>query len=68
METRVTPPRRREGFTRGRGGRQFDNVQRNDRFKNSESSGNQNGDTSQRETILETLEIEDKVEEILEVI
>ena len=44
----VTPPRRRGGFNRGRGGRQFDNVQRNDRFKNSESNGNQNRDTSQR--------------------
>ena len=44
----VTPPRRRGGFNRGRGGRQFDNVQRNDRFKNSESNGNQDGDTSQR--------------------
>ena len=44
----VTPPRRRGGFHRGRGGRQFNNVQRNDRFKNSESNGNQNGDTSQR--------------------
>ena len=44
----VTPPRRRGGFNRGRGGRQFDNVQRNDRFKNSENNGNQNGDTSQR--------------------
>ena len=29
----VTPPRRRRGFNRSRGGRQFDNVQRNDRFK-----------------------------------
>ena len=44
----VTPPRRRGGFNRGRGGRHFDNVQRNDRFKNSENNGNQNGDTSQR--------------------
>ena len=44
----VTPPRRRGGFNRGKGGRQFDNIQRNDRFKNSESNGNQNGDTSQR--------------------
>ena len=44
----VTPPRRRGGFNRGRGGRQFDNVQRNDRFKNSENNGNRNGDTSQR--------------------
>ena len=30
----VTPPRRRGGFNRGRGGRQFDNVQRNEKFKN----------------------------------
>ena len=44
----VTPPRRRGGFNRGRGGRQFDNVQRNDRFKNSENNGSQNGDTGQR--------------------
>ena len=44
----VTPPRRRGGFNRGRGGRQFDNVQRNERFKNSENNGNQNGDNSQR--------------------
>ena len=43
----VTPPRRRGGFNRG-GGRQFDNVQRDDRFKTSESNGNQNGNTSQR--------------------
>ena len=27
----VTPLRRRGGFTRGRGGRQFDNMQQNDR-------------------------------------
>ena len=46
-EPEVTPPRRRGGFNRGRGGRQFDNVQRNDRFKNNENNGNQNGDTSQ---------------------
>ena len=44
----VTPPRRRGGFNRDRGGRQFDNVQRNDRFKNSKNNGNQNGDTSKR--------------------
>ena len=44
----VTPPRRRGGFNRGRGGRQFDNVQRNDRFKNNENNCNQDGDTSQR--------------------
>ena len=44
----VTPPRRRGGFNRGREGRQFDNVQRNERFKNSENNGNQNGDNSRR--------------------
>ena len=44
----VTPPRRRGGFNRGRGGRPFDNVQRNDRFKNNENNGNHDGDTSQR--------------------
>ena len=44
----VAPPRRRGGFNRGRGGRQFDNVQRNDRFKNNENNGNQDEDTSQR--------------------
>ena len=44
----VTPLRRRGGFNRGRGGRQFDNVQRNNRFKNNENNGNQDGDTSQR--------------------
>ena len=44
----VTPPRRRGGFNRGKGGRQFDNAQRNDRFKNSDSNGSQNGDNGQR--------------------
>ena len=44
----VTPPRRRGGFNRGRGGRQFDNVQRNERLKNNENNGNQNWDNSQR--------------------
>ena len=44
----VTPSRRRGGFNRGRGGRQFDNAQRNDRFKGSESDGSQNGNNSQR--------------------
>ena len=63
----VTPPRRRGGFNRGRGGIQFDNVQRNDRFKNSESNGNQDRDNSQRQ-ILEILGVDDKVEEILEAI
>ena len=44
----VTPPRRRGGFNRGRGGRQFDNVQRNDRFKNNENNSNQDRDNDQR--------------------
>ena len=44
----VTPPRRRGGFSRGRGGRQFDDAQRNDRFKGSENNGNQNGNNGQR--------------------
>ena len=44
----VTPPRRRGGFNRGRGHRQFDNAQRNDRFKNSESNSNQDRDNDQR--------------------
>ena len=44
----VTPPRRRGGFNRGRCGRQFDNAQRNDIFKNSESNSNQDKDNGQR--------------------
>ena len=44
----VTPPRRRGGFNRGRSGRQFDNVQRNDRFKDSESNSNEDRDNGQR--------------------
>ena len=44
----VTPPRRRGGFNRVKGGRQFDNVQINERFKNNENNGNQNWDNSQR--------------------
>ena len=44
----VSPPRRRGGFNRDRGGRQFDNVQRNDRFKNSENNGSHNGDSGQK--------------------
>ena len=63
----VTPPRRRGGFNRGRGYRQFDNVQRNDRFKTVRIMVIQMG-IIVRETILEILEVEDKVEEILEVI
>ena len=35
----VTPPRRRGGFNRGRGGRQFDNMQQSDRSKNNDSIG-----------------------------
>ena len=44
----VTPPRRREGFNRGRGGRQSDNAQQSDRFKNSENNGSQYGNSNQR--------------------
>ena len=44
----VTPPRRRGGFSRGRGGRQFDNAQRTNRFKGSENNGSQNGNNGQR--------------------
>ena len=38
----VTPPKRRGGFNRGRGGKQYENAYRNDRFKNE-------NDTSQRD-------------------
>ena len=44
----VSPLRRQGGFARSRGGRQFDNMQRNDRFKNSDSSGSQYGNNNQR--------------------
>ena len=44
----VTPPGRRGGFGRGGGGRQFDNAQRDDRFRNSESSGDRDRDNGQR--------------------
>ena len=43
----VTPPKRRGGFNRGRGGKQYENAYRNDRFKN-ENDG-QSRDTNQRE-------------------
>ena len=43
----ITPPKRRGGFNRGRGGKQYDNAYRNDRFKN-ENDG-QSRDTSQRD-------------------
>ena len=44
----VTPPRRRGGFNRARGDRQFDNVQQNDRSKNNDSNGSPNGNNGQR--------------------
>ena len=44
----VTPPRRRGGFSRGRGGRQFDNVQRNDTSKNNDILGSHNRNNGQR--------------------
>ena len=44
----VTSPRRRGGFNRGRGGRQFDNTQHNDRPKNSDSNSSQSGSNGQR--------------------
>ena len=43
----VTPPKRRGGINRGRGGKQYDNAYHNDRFKN-ENDG-QSRDTSQRD-------------------
>ena len=43
----VTPPKRRGGFNRGRGGKQYENAYRSDRFKN-ENDG-QSRDTSQRD-------------------
>ena len=43
----VTPLKRRGGFNRGRGGKQYDNAYRSDRFKN-ENDG-QSRDTSQRD-------------------
>ena len=44
----LTPPGRRGGFNRGREGRQFDSVQRNDRFKSIGNSDSQNWDNGQR--------------------
>ena len=38
----VTPPKRRGGFNRGRGGKQYENAYRNDRFKN-ENDGQSRG-------------------------
>ena len=45
----VTSPRRRGGFNRGRGGRQFNNMHQNDRSKNNDNIGSQNGTNGQRE-------------------
>ena len=42
----VTPPKRRGGFNRGRGGRQYENAYRNDRFKSENDV--QNRDINQR--------------------
>ena len=43
----VTPPKRRGGFNRGRGGKQYEDAYRSDRFKN--ENGGQSRDTSQRD-------------------
>ena len=43
----VTPPKRRGGFNRGSGGRQYENAYKNDRFKN-ENDG-QSRDINQRD-------------------
>ena len=45
---KVTPLRRRVGFNRCRVGRQFNNMQQNDRSKNNDSNGSQNGNNGQR--------------------
>ena len=44
----VTPLRRRGGINRGRGGRQFDNFQHNDKSRNNDSNNGQNGNNGQR--------------------
>ena len=61
----VTPPKRRGGFNRGRGGKQYDNAYRSDRFKN-ENDG-QSRDTSQRDNA-GNFRNRGKVEEDLKVI
>ena len=48
----VTPPRRRGGFNRGRVGKQFENMQRDDRFKNTDQSGSQYGNNGRLSTRL----------------
>ena len=45
----VTPPKRRRGFNRGRGGKQYEDAYRSDRFKN--ENGGQSRDTSQRDNV-----------------
>ena len=62
----VTPPRKRGGFNRGRGGIQFDNMQRNVRSKNNDSNGGQNGKNGQRNGN-GNFRNEDKVKEMIEV-
>ena len=47
-KSEVTPPRGRGRSNRGRGGRQFDNMQQNERFKNSDSNGSHYGSNGQR--------------------
>ena len=59
----VTPPGRRRGSNRGRGGRDFYNMQQHDRFRNGDSSGSQYGSNGQRNGNV-LLEIEEKAEEI----
>ena len=44
----VTPPRRRGGFNGGTGGKQFENMQRDGRFKNTDQIGSQYGNNGQR--------------------
>ena len=60
----VTPPRRRGGFNRGRGGRQFDNAQRMTDLRVVRVMAVKMG-IMVRETVMEILEVEDKVEVIL---
>ena len=61
----VTPPKRRGGFNRGRGGRQYENAYR---MTDSRMRMMVKVETSTREIILEISEIEGKVEEDLKVI
>ena len=63
----VTPPRRRGGFNRGRGGRQFDNMQRMTDLRIMIVMATKVGIIT-REMGKVLLEIEDKAKEILEVL